>query len=35
MITACQQPAQKEITVAEAISNDKIAETVKLVADKL
>jgi hypothetical protein len=34
VITACQQPAQNESPVAEAISKEKIAETVKQVAEK-
>jgi hypothetical protein len=34
LITACQQPAQKESPVAEAISKEKITETVKQVAAK-
>jgi hypothetical protein len=34
MITACQQPAQNESPVAEAISKEKIAETVKQIAEK-
>ena len=34
MITACQQPAQKETPVADAISNEAIVATVKQVAEK-
>ena len=34
MITACQQPTQKETPVADAISNETIAATVKQVAEK-
>lgn len=34
MITSCQKPAQKENPAAEGISNEKISETVKQVAEK-
>jgi hypothetical protein len=34
MITACHQPVPKENPAAEAISNEKITETVKQVAEK-
>ena len=34
MITACQQPTKKETPVADAISNEAIAATVKQVAEK-
>lgn len=34
MITACQQPTQKETPVADAISNETITETVKQVTEK-
>ena len=34
MITACQQPSQKETSVAEAIGNETIVATIKQVAEK-
>ena len=34
MVTACQKPAQKENSAPDTISSEKIAETVKQIADK-